>query len=236
MSSRKEEKERLRREREEAERAAAASQSRRRMLTAVLGGVLLVAAVAAIAIFALGGDDGDGPGGGDDGVAASLPAVQTTDFEEAVDAAGCRLQELESEGAGHTTEDVEYESSPPTSGAHDPMAAQDGIYPEPPDVEPTVHSLEHGRVNIQYAPGTPARRVAQLEALFNEDVRGTAGWHTLLFENQTNMDAAVAAASWTRSLTCPEFNDRVFDALRAFRLNAVVGGEWAGDIPEPNVP
>lgn len=238
MASRKEEKERLRREREEAERAAAASEGRRRKLAAVVGGVLLVAAVVAIAIFALGGDDDNGGGGdGGNGAAASLPATQTTDFEEAVDAAGCRFREHKSEGQGHTTEDVEYETNPPTSGSHDPEWSQDGIYESgPPDLEQSVHALEHGRVNIQYKPGTPQRRIAQLETLVNEDVRGTEGWHTLLFENQTDMDAAVAATSWTRSLTCPEFNDRVFDAIRAFRLNAVLGGEWAEDIPEPNVP
>jgi hypothetical protein len=238
MASRKEEKERLRREREEAERAAAASANRRRMLAAVAGGVALVAAVVVIAIVALGGDDNGGNGGnGGDDTTASLPPTQTTDFDEAVEASGCRFREFESEGEGHTSADVEYQANPPHSGAHDPEWAQDGIYESgPPDLEQSVHALEHGRVNIQYRPGTPQRRIDQLEALVNEDVRGTEGWHTLLFENQSDMNAAVAITSWTRSLTCPQFTDGVFDAFRAFRLNAVLGGEWEGDIPEPNVP
>jgi hypothetical protein len=43
------------------------------------------------------------------------------------------------------------------------------------------------------------------------------GYHLLLFENQTNMTAAVAATAWGHSLTCPEMNDQVFDAIRTFR-------------------
>ena len=56
--------------------------------------------------------------------------------------------------------------------------------------------------------------VAQLEALLaeNED-----GYHMLLFENPTGMESAVAATAWTHSVTCPEMNDKVFDAFRTFR-------------------
>ena len=231
MASRKEEKERLRREREEAERAARASEDRRKRLAMVLGAVLALA-VAAIVIVAVtsGGDDE-----GSEQVAAgdaSVPAVKITDLDEAAQAAGCKVEEFESEGRGHTTEDVQYETNPPTSGSHDPQASQDGVYPEAPDLEQSVHALEHGRVNIQYKQGTPANRVAQLETMVAEEVQGTGGYHTLLFENQTDMEAAVAVTSWTRSLTCPAFNDKVFDAIRAFREKAIVG-EWAADIPEP---
>ena len=231
MASRKEEKERLRREREEAERAARASEDRRKRLAIVLGAVLALA-VAAIVIVAVtsGGDDegADQVAAGD----ASVPAVKISDLDEAAEAAGCKVEEFESEGRGHTAEDVQYETNPPTSGSHDPQASQDGVYPEPPDLEQSDHALEHGRVNFQYKAGTPQNRINQLETLFNEDVQGTPGYHTLLFENQTNMDAAVAATSWTRSLTCPSFNNQTFDALRAFREKAIVG-EWAADIPEP---
>jgi hypothetical protein len=39
----------------------------------------------------------------------------------------------------------------------------------------------------------------------------------VMFENTTNMDAAVAATAWTHSLTCAEMKPEVFDALRSFR-------------------
>ncbi len=230
MASRKEEKERLRREREEAERAAMASEGRRKRIAVVLGGVLAIA-VAAIVVLAVTSGDDEGANqtaGGD----VALPAQRISDLDEAAEAAGCKVEEFESEGRGHTSEDVEYKTNPPTSGSHDPVAAQDGVYPEPPDLEQSVHSLEHGRVNIQYKPGTPQNRINQLETLVAEEVQGTSGYHTLLFENQSQMTAAVAATSWTRSLTCPTFDDQVFDALRAFREKAIVG-EWQADIPEP---
>ena len=161
-----------------------------------------------------------------------MPAKRISDLDEAAKAAGCKVEEHPSEGRGHTTEDVEYKQNPPTSGSHHPEASADGVYPEAPDLEQSVHALEHGRVNIQYKPGTPQNQINQLETVFNEEVQGTPGYHSLLFENQSQMTAAVAATSWTRSLTCPELNDKVFDAIRAFREKAIVG-EWQADIPEP---
>ena len=216
MSSRQEEKERRRREREEAERAAAASADRRKRLGIVLGAVLAIA-VAAIVVVAVasGGDDGSEPSSG--GSEAGVPAREISDLGEAAKAAGCKVAQHKEEGRSHTSEDVKYKTNPPTSGQHDPVAAQDGVYPEPPDVEQSVHSLEHGRVLFQYKPGTPERRVAQLETMVNEEVRGTPGYHTLLFENQSEMPYAVVATSWTKSLTCSTFTDKTFDALRAFR-------------------
>ncbi len=82
-----------------------------------------------------------------------------------------------------------------------------------------VHSLEHGRVNIQYKPGTPAPMVEKIEALGSEELRfGRDAYHTLVYQNATEMDAAIAATAWTQSLTCPEMNDGVYDAVRAFRV------------------
>lgn len=70
--------------------------------------------------------------------------------------------------------------------------------------------------------GTPARRVGQLETLFNESYAGGgAGYHTLLLENTSQMPFAVAAVAWTRYVGCERFTDRTFDALRAFRADAV---------------
>jgi hypothetical protein len=46
----------------------------------------------------------------------------------------------------------------------------------------------------------------------------------LLFENTTNMPYAVAATAWTHSLTCPEMNDKAFDAIRAFRAKYIDKG------------
>ena len=164
-------------------------------------------------------DDGGGTGPSDASAAAELPAQKTSDLDEAAKAAGCTVTHPEYEGAGHEEKDfkpADYRTNPPTSGTHFPEWADDGIYApgNVPQLGMLVHTLEHGRINVQYKPGTPAAEVAQLEALLQEQ---NEGYHMLLYENPTGMDAAVAATAWTQSLTCPKMNDQVFDAIRSFR-------------------
>jgi hypothetical protein len=136
------------------------------------------------------------------------------------------VQTFPSEGNTHTDKPVKYRTNPPTSGNHNPVWAEDGIY-EPgttPGKEHFVHSLEHGRIEIQYRRETTKHRIAQLETLFNEKVGGTPGYHQLLFENNTNMRYDVAAVAWTHLLGCPKFNPRIFDAIRAFRAKYIDQG------------
>ncbi len=225
--TRAEEKEQRRREREAAEQAARKSAENRKRLGMVGGAALVVAIIAVVVVLATGGDDGDSSSAS----ASSLPPVQITNLAEAARAAGCTVREDEEESANHVTTDVEYEQNPPESGDHDPNPSREGIYPPdgPPDIEQSVHALEHGRINIQYKPGTPKQRIDQLAALFDEEVQGISGYKTLVFQNQTNMEYAVAATAWTRALTCPTFNDKVFDAIRAFRRDHVDKGPE--DIP-----
>jgi hypothetical protein len=227
MASRQEEKEQRRREREEAEQAAKRGEARRKRIGMVVGGVLVAALIAVVAVVALGGGDDGGGGGGD----AKAPTFGEKDLEAAAKAANCELKSHELEGSTHTSKDVEYKTNPPTSGDHDPVPAEDGVYADgPPDLEQSVHALEHGRINFQYRADSPAERVGQLEAMTMEEIKGTEGYHSLMFENQTGMDAAVAATAWVdapgkpQSLTCAEWNDQVFDAFRAFRLEYVDKG------------
>ena len=84
-----------------------------------------------------------------------------------------------------------------------------------------MHTLEHGRIEVQYAPGTPKETVTQLEALLGEE---QDGYHMLLFQNTTGMDAAVAATAWGHSLTCPKLDDTTWDALRTFRTSYIDKG------------
>lgn len=225
MASRQEEKQRRREERLERERREKAAAARRRRLQLALGGLLGLAAIAAVVVLALGALSG---GGGDDDASAeepdppanvSLPRQEIGDVREAAEAAGCRLSSPQVEGQQHEGREFraqDYETNPPTSGNHNPDWYEDGVYP--PDGTPRlgelVHTLEHGRINVQYKPGTPAATVAQLEALLAEQ---SDGYHMLLYENTTGMDAQVAATTWGRSLTCPEMNPQVFDAIRTFR-------------------
>jgi hypothetical protein len=224
MASRQEEKERRRQERLAQEQQAQSSSQRARRLQLVGGGVL-VAAIVAVAVILV----ASGGGGGDksptstptSGVAipAAGPNAKADKLAAAAKAAGCVSKKFPVEGRTHTSSPVKYKTNPPTSGNHNPTPAQDGVYDpgNTPAKENFVHSLEHGRIEIQYRPGTPKRTIDQLETLFNEKVNGTAGYHTLLFENNTKMPYAVAATAWTHLLGCPKMNDKVFDAIRSFR-------------------
>jgi hypothetical protein len=233
VSHRQEEKQRRREERLAKEKAEKARAARRQRMQLALGGVAGLAAVAAVALLVSGAFGGDGGDGGDgDGSrpqAASnvtLPEQEVGDLREAARAAGCRLASPEIQGAGHESREftaADYDTNPPTSGAHFPEWYQDGVY-EPggvPQLGMLVHTLEHGRINVQYKPGTPAETVSELEALLAEQ---NDGYHMLLYENTTGMDAQVAATMWGQSLTCPEMNDQVFDAIRTFRAEYIDTG------------
>ena len=141
------------------------------------------------------------------------------------------MQTFTSKGRTHVADDADvpakdYNSNPPTSGTHRQTPSQDGIY-EPgnePDAENLVHTLEHGRIIYYYKPGTAKRRISQLETLFNEPLKGAEGYHQVLVQNNTDAPDAVGAVAWTQKVGCPEFNDKVFDVLRAFREKYVDKG------------
>lgn len=232
MSSRQEEKERRRQERLALEQQEASSAARRRRLGIVFGTLLAVAAVAAlVVVIASGGggggngnDAGDDGGPGDVGVeAVPIPPQRTANLEEAAKDAGCVVRNLPNYGRDHTEESVTYRSNPPTSGPHHPIPASDGTYAkgDTPDVGTLVHSLEHGRIHLQYKPGTPDAQVGRLVSLFEEREA-----YVLLYENTTEMEHAVAASAWRHLIGCPRFNDQVWDALRAFR------DQWTLKAPE----
>lgn len=224
MASRQEEKERKRQERLEREAAEARTAGRRKRMQLVGGGVLALAAVAAvvvaIVVLAGGGDDATGPSQAPSSTNASeqLPAAKETDVKAAAKTAGCQLTNAKYEGANHEERQFaasDYQTNPPTSGDHMPNWYEDGIY-EPgntPDLGQLVHTLEHGRIDVQYKPGTDAKTVAQLETFVGEN----DGYHMVMFENTTNMPFAVAATAWTQSLTCERMTPGVFDAMRTFR-------------------
>jgi hypothetical protein len=224
MSSRQEEKQRRREERLARERAEKARAARRQRLQ-LAGGALAGLAVIAVAVLLLSGAIGGSDSAADSGAqptAASdvqLPAQQTSDLTAAAKAAGCKLANPPIEGRNHENKQFkpsDYKTNPPTSGNHFPEWYQDGVY-QPggtPNLGMLVHTLEHGRIDVQYKPGTPKHTVAELEALLAEQ---SDGYHMLLFQNTTGMTAQIAATAWGHSLTCPQFNNQVFDALRTFR-------------------
>jgi hypothetical protein len=231
VSSRQQEKERRRQERLEREQAEAKRAARRKRMTLAFGGLLGVALVAGIAVVVListgGGSGAGGPVKASDVAAkVKLPAQATSDMQKAAKAAGCTLSNPPYEGATHfakTFKPSDYRTNPPTSGNHTPDWYQDGIYSpgDTPNLGMLVHPLEHGRIEVQYKPGTPKATVSQLEALLGEE---QDGYHMLLFQNTTGMTPQIAATAWTHSLTCPAMNAKVFDAIRTFRARYIDKG------------
>jgi hypothetical protein len=223
MASREEEKRKRREEREAQQRAAEQAGKRKRLV--MIGGAI----AAAIAVIVVGVVIAAG-GGGDDEMAvgatgasaegAPIPEQQEKDFDAAVKAAGCTFTEHPNEGSTHQSEPFDdYKTNPPTSGNHNPVPAEDGVYApgNEPNKENWVHSLEHGRVLFQYAPGSSAADVRRLTALAQEELEGTAGYHTLVLQNNTDMDAKFAAVAWTRYVTCDELGEPQLQVMRDFR-------------------
>lgn len=230
MASREEEKRKRREERMAAEQQLASSQSRRRRIQAALV-ALLVIGVVVVGVIALAGggsdDKGDGPAPPND-KAAKIPPAREKDLDKAAKAADCVLLNPPLEGQGHTTKKVKYKSNPPTSGEHNPDPSLDGIYTpgNTPAPENYVHALEHGRIEVQYKPGTPQAQVDKLETVVSEKFNDKAAYKTLLFENNTGMPYAVAATAWGHILGCKSFDDGIYDAIRDFRA------KWVDQAPE----
>ena len=222
MASRKEQKERARAARLAAERAAAEQARRTRRLRYAVGGAAALVAVIIVAIVVVIGSRSSPP----------IPAQQTADLTTAAAAAGCQVKTYPYDNTAdraHVPDGtkVPYKTNPPSFGPHYATPASDGNYvgQATPPTGNLVHALEHSRIEIQYRPGLPAREVGQLETLFNQSAGGYGpGQYELLFQNATGMPYAVAAAAWAHTLTCPTFNPRVFDALRAFRVAFTLKG------------
>lgn len=180
-------------------------------------GTLVVVAVIGVVLLAVPGGTGERrPAETPAIVAATLPVPQTAGLAAVARVAGARLVSYRyAFGINqHTYESVRYPTNPPTNGPHAPTWAQDGNYagqPAPP-TEMVVHAQEHGRVVIQYRPGTPRAILEKLVGLYEESPQ-----HVLLVENATGMRCEVAATAWGHGVLCPSFSDRSIDALRAFR-------------------
>jgi hypothetical protein len=236
MSS-KSEREKRRAERLAAEQAAASADRRRLMLGYVVAGALTLAVIVGLVIvISSGGDDTAQVNGQDipdaahiqvnsgflhdvtpDGRTGTMPPeLKQGDLETAAKAAGCELQlDLDDEGNTHITKESEipdYKTNPPTSGNHNPQQMADGAYAEQPDPWYAVHSMEHGRIEIQYSPDLPEEDQLALKGVFDQRPDGV-----LLFPN-ADMPYEVAVTAWTQLMGCDKYaGAATLDAVRDFR-------------------
>lgn len=234
MSSRQE---RRQKERDELRKARVAAQSkeqskeRKRLFLGYGAAGILVALVVAGLVVVLassaGGASGDARvsslSGSTNGVAlderegTAPPAWEETNLAAAAKAAQCELREnLPDEGATHLPQDAEtpdYKTNPPTSGNHvePPYQQADGAYSEPPAAINVVHSLEHGRIAIQYSPDLAEEDQLALRGLYDTLYAGA------LFFPNPDMPYAVAVTAWRNLMGCDEYQgNATLDAIRAF--------------------
>jgi Protein of unknown function (DUF3105) len=245
MATRKEEREALRQRRLDKETEQSSS-DRKRLTIAYGVGAVVVLAVAVVVIVLASGGGGSANSGGeahinlnasygstngiqpDERAGTPPPAVKVTNLQTAAKQAGCKLRlHLKDEGHEHIppgSPTPDYETNPPTSGTHvePPYQQADGAYREMPAEIDFVHSLEHGRLEIQYAPDLPEEDQLALKGLYD-----TMYGATLLFPNE-NMPYAVAATTWTNLIGCPTYKGSItLDAIRAF--GKATWGRYGGE-------
>lgn len=238
---REEERERLRQARQD--RESSQHKADRRRLYAVYGvagliGILVVAGIVALIAGSGGGESGEShinqASGSTNGVkpdertGTAPPDDKVANLKLAAKKAGCDLRlGLKDEGHTHippTAPTPDYKTSPPTSGNHveAPFQQADGAYSEMPGEIFFVHSLEHGRMEIQYSPELPEEDQLALKGVYDTMYGGT-----LLFPN-TNMDYEVAATTWTNLLGCPKYKGAItLDAIRDF--GKATWGRYGGE-------
>jgi len=236
MSKGERERERLREERLAAEEAEKKQSGRKRLLLsyAIVSTVVLVIA-ALVFVLVSGGDESSGLGndeGGahingssgstnglqpDDRTGITPPSIKTNDLKAAAEKANCELRlDLPDEGHTHLAKGStppNYKTSPPTSGNHvePPYQQADGAYSEPAEQLNAVHSLEHGRLEIEYSPDLPEKAQLELKGLYD-----TVYGASLMYPND-EMVYDVAAVTWTNLLSCREYKGAAtLDAIRAF--------------------
>jgi hypothetical protein len=196
------------------------------MYSIVAGGVLAVAAIVAVVVAIAAGGGGSGSSGGfgfskKAKDASTPPAQKINDLAQAAKAAGCKLDNPPIEGRTHVTGKVKYHTNPPTSGNHYPIPQPDGVYTQTPPLTHLVHTLEHGRVELEYSPSISRKRLSQLGGYFNEEPA-----YMVLFPNGS-MPYQFAAVAWGHLAGCKRITDETFDVIRAFKRR------YLGAAPEP---
>lgn len=153
------------------------------------------------------------------------PDLEGQSLQKAARATDCELRlRLPDEGRGHippSAPEPRYRTNPPTSGDHVEEQQADGAYRETPPSVSVVHSLEHGRLAIQYRPDLPERAQLELVGLYDAMYGGA-----LLFPN-SDMPYLVAATTWTNLMGCHSYNAKTLSAIKAF--GRATWGKFGGE-------
>ncbi|MCL4294370.1 MAG: DUF3105 domain-containing protein [Anaerolineae bacterium] len=131
-------------------------------------------------------------------------------------------------GKEHQPGKIDYPQAVPPGGKHSDIWQNCGIYDEPVQLEPVVHSLEHGAVWIAYQPGLPTDQVELLRKLVRQE-RQTRGEPLILLAPQSELEAPIVATAWQAQL---QLDDAADERLPQF-LSRYQNGSFT---PEPGAP
>jgi len=147
-------------------------------------------------------------GSGGTSAAAALP-------ERGDDALLEGVQQFPSEGTQHVQPgtDLQYDTSPPTSGPHYSATVSAGYYTDQQSPGALVHTLEHGAVIVYYDPGAVDEQTrAELREYANEY---TGTWQSVVVVPNPSEDpeSAYVLTAWRHMLRLESYDSAT---LRAF--------------------
>jgi hypothetical protein len=140
-----------------------------------------------------------------------------------------------------------YPSQPPASGPHAGTPMPAGVYPTPPDVYRTIHSLEHGAVIIWYAPSAASDpELAKIQDFFRESGEQD---HVLVAPynypdqgeaGQLPQGKSMLVVAWHHTQACDQLSLPVafafaHDYKTPSSLTGSVPNNYKGDAPEPGL-
>lgn len=169
-----------------------------------LAGLAIVLA-AVVYVFVLSGGGGSAP----------LEAEALPDSGD--DALLQGVQQFPSEGATHvaTGSQVDYSTSPPTSGPHYARPAEPGFHDEAPPAGNLVHSLEHGAVVVYYDPAAITPEAEESLRAFARSHDDTWAAVIVVPNPDDEPESAYVLTAWRTMLRTDEYDPEVVRAFLA---------------------
>lgn len=139
----------------------------------------------------------------------------------------------------------EYPSVPPASGPHTDSTVGAGVYAEPVDIGPAIHSLEHGAAHIWYSPDVAnSPEVAEIAGWVDASPENTD--HTMMspYDYPEEGEAGrlpgkskIALVAWHNVVLCDRPSlPAVIDFMSKYRYPPVEDRDYVGEAPETGVP
>ncbi|HEY7197830.1 MAG TPA: DUF3105 domain-containing protein [Gaiellaceae bacterium] len=149
---------------------------------------------------------------------ASYFAGRGSGAAQALEAAGCARQTFPSQGRRHVEElpkGFKYNSTPPTSGPHQPQPLAPAIwnsYDQPVPEIKLVHNLEHGGIVVQYGDQISPETVNEILTWYRKDPNAmvVAPLSPALIKEKPTLANEITLSAWTHLQTCKRFNDKAF--------------------------